>query len=190
MADLAATKSALRRTVRQELRCIPPEIRSASDDALLAAFLSLPQLAQTETVLLFYGVGREPDTARLFLPLHRMGKCLCLPRCLPGSQLEIRAFAPGDNLIRHPYGMLEPDCSAPLVSREKIGLALIPALCCDRQGYRLGQGGGFYDRFLPGLPAVTVCLCRDALLQDALPLAEWDRPVDIVVTEKGVISHV
>ena len=66
-------------------------------------------------------------------------------------------------------------------------IVIVPALCCDMEGYRLGRGGGYYDRMLPGCPASSVCLCRERLLQKNLP-REWnDFPVDIVVTEARVL---
>ena len=59
----------------------------------------------------------------------------------------------------------------------------MPALACDRRGYRLGYGGGYYDRWLAGCSGWKVGLCRAALLQDRLPRGPYDIPVDLVVTE-------
>jgi 5-formyltetrahydrofolate cyclo-ligase len=63
----------------------------------------------------------------------------------------------------------------------------VPCVAADRQGYRLGYGGGYYDRFLAGVACKTACLCRERLLQDILPHDDFDRPADIVVTEEDVI---
>ena len=69
---------------------------------------------------------------------------------------------------------------------EKGDLLIVPALCFDRQGYRLGQGGGYYDRYLEKYDGVfTAGLCRAALLMDAVPREEHDRRVDCVVTEEN-----
>ena len=66
-------------------------------------------------------------------------------------------------------------------------LILVPALCYDRLCRRLGQGGGYYDRYLAGYGGATVGLCREGLLQEAVPVEAHDRPVDCVLTERETI---
>lgn len=183
----AAEKQALRRTCRAFARGMSHQARRESDKALFARFLALPQLADARRVLLYHGMGGEPDTARLMEPLRRMGKILALPRCLPENRLEFRIVECESGLVRHPYGMWEPGEDCPLL-KENDGpdLALIPGLAFDRSGGRLGQGGGYYDRWLAGFSGVRVALCRDGLLYDELPRQEHDLGVDLVVTETGL----
>lgn len=176
-------KGALRRAVRARLSAMSPEERAESDGILFRRFLALPQLAAACRVLLFCGMGAEPDTARLIPALQNRGKQVLLPRCLPGRRLEARRVTGESALVRHRYGMLEPGEDCPLVGRERIDLILVPGLCFDRLGYRLGQGGGYYDRYLAGYAGSTVGLCRRAVLQEAVPREAHDRPVDLVVTD-------
>ena len=82
--------------------------------------------------------------------------------------------------------MLEPGEECPAVDAGGITLALIPGLAFDRSGGRLGQGGGYYDRWLPGFGGIRVALCRGALLFDALPRQAHDALVHLVVTEDGL----
>lgn len=137
-------------------------------------------------LLLYCGMGTEPDTLRLLQSLFSAGKAVCLPRCLPGNQMEARLVQKDSQLVRHPYGMLEPGLDCPVIPAELIDLALIPGLAFDRSGGRLGQGGGYYDRWLAGFSGVRVALCRDGLLYDELPRQEHDLGVDLVVTETGL----
>lgn len=181
--SITEQKTALRRAVRARLSAMSPEEREESDGILFRRFLTLPQVAAADKILLFYGMGTEPDTAKLLPVLLDRGKEVLLPRCLPGHGLEARRLTGESALIRHRYGMLEPGEDCPLVKREDIGLILVPGLCFDRMGYRLGQGGGYYDRYLAGYTGVTVGLCRREVLQDAVPREEHDRPVDLVVTD-------
>ena len=181
--SITEEKAALRRAVRARLSAMSPEERAESDGILFCRFLALPGLAAADRVLLFCGMGTEPDTARLIPALLDRGKQVLLPRCLPGRGLEARRVTEESALIRHRYGMLEPGEDCPLAARESIDLILVPGLCFDRLGYRLGQGGGYYDRYLAGYAGSTVGLCRRAVLQEAVPREAHDRPVDLVVTD-------
>lgn len=162
------------------------EKRRASDELLLGRFLALPQVKQARTLLLYCGMGTEPDTLRLLPPLFAAGKGICLPRCLPRNQMEVRLVQQDSSLIRHPYGMLEPGTDCPLVLPEDIDLALVPGLAFDRSGGRLGRGGGYYDRWLTQFSGFTAALCRDGLLLDAVPRLPHDVGVELVITETGL----
>lgn len=187
--SITEEKAELRRAVRARLSAMTPEEREESDGVLFRRFLALPQLAAAEIVLLFYGVGTEPDTARLVPALLDRGKQVLLPRCLPGHGLEARRVTRESALIRHRYGMLEPGEDTPLVQRADIGLILVPGLCFDRRGYRLGHGGGYYDRYLAGYAGTTVGLCRGAVLGEAVPREDHDRPVDLVITDEEPVRR-
>ena len=65
---------------------------------------------------------------------------------------------------------------------------LVPAVCYDRRGYRLGFGGGYYDRWLADFSGVRVGLCRGAVLQDRVPTEAHDARVDILLTEEESLS--
>ena len=167
-------KAALRRWVRSQ----PPQDHSP----LETLFPALPQVAAARTVLLFYGVGREPDTRNLLVHLLNMGKRVALPRCLPGGEMEARAVTALEELEEGAYGIPAPPAGAPLVPREEVDVILVPNLCCDREGYRLGRGGGYYDRYLAGYTGTTVAWCPPALLVPRVPREEHDVPVDLLLT--------
>ena len=185
-STITAEKAALRTKIRAALRSLSPEQRRESDRALLDRFLALPQVADAHTLLLYHGLGTEPDTARLLEPLWALGKRVCLPRCLPGNEMEARVVRRETVLVPHPWGMLEPGLDCPLAGPADIDLVLVPGLAFDRSGGRLGQGGGFYDRWLAGFSGLTVALCRGLVLLDQVPRESHDRRVDLVVTEDAV----
>lgn len=186
----AEEKVRLRGLIRSQLADLSVEQRTKEDEALFSAFLALPEVAQAKTLFLFCGTGTEPDTARLFSPALEQGKRVCLPRMLPGRHMEVRRYCPDRPLVKHPFGILEPDESCPLVDPHDIDLVLVPALCYDRKGFRLGMGGGYYDRWLIHYSGITVGLCRQALLQDTLSVEPHDCPVDVVVTPSQVIRTI
>ena len=176
-------KAALRAEIRARMAALSERERRESDAALFARFLTLPEVAEAGTVFLYLGMGAEPRTARLTGSLRALGKRVALPRVLPYREMEARLVPPGAVLVRHPYGMLEPGEDCPVVPKGEIDLILAPGLAFDRRGYRLGQGGGYYDRYLEDFSGCTVALCREICLLEQVPVEEFDAPVDIVLTE-------
>ncbi len=185
-STITAEKARLRRQALDWLATLSSQARIAGDEALFRRFLALPQIESVRTVLLYHGMDTEPDTVRLLSPLWDMGKQVCLPRCLPGNQMEARLVQRDSTLVRHPYGMLEPGPDCPLIPPDQIDLVLVPGLAFDRSGGRLGRGGGYYDRWLAGFSGITAALCRDGLLMEAIPRLPHDLGVDLVITETSL----
>ncbi len=183
---MAEEKAVLRAEIRARMAALNEEARRASDAALFTRFLALPEVERAEIIFLYLGMGAEPDTARLMESLRALGKKVALPRILPGRGMEARLVYSDTVLVRHPYGMLEPGEDCPLVGKDAIGLVLVPGLAFDPSGGRLGQGGGFYDRWLADYAGCTAALCRTALLLPQVPRAPHDRGVELVLTEHGL----
>lgn len=185
----AEEKRALRTAVRAQLSALTDRERQESDERLFRRFLALPQVEAAETIFAFRGIpGKEPDTARLIENLLAAGKTVCLPRMLPGHRMEVRRYLPQHPMREAAFGILEPDPAlCPVVERERIDLTLVPAVCYDRRGYRLGFGGGYYDRWLAEFRGVTVGLCRQAVLQELVPIEPHDSRVDVLLTEEEQI---
>ena len=185
---ISEQKTALRQAIRVQMKALSPADLRPEDDALFAQFLALPQTAQAKTILLYHGMGAEPETARLLSALLAAGKQVALPRCLPGHGMEARLVTARTQLVRHKYGMLEPGEDCPVIPPEELDLILVPGLAFDRQCRRLGQGGGFYDRYLAGYTGPTVALCRPRFLLEEIPCDPHDRRVDCICTPQEIIS--
>lgn len=180
-------KALLRQEIRKKTAALPLADKTASDKDLLARFLAEPAVERAETILLFYGVGIEPETAGLFAPLWKRGKRLLLPCCLPQRQMLARVVTDLAQTVPDRMGIPTPTQDCVPLERTEIDLILVPALCYDRQGYRLGQGGGYYDRYLADYHGTTLGLCRRALLQDAVPREAHDLPVERVIAEEETL---
>ena len=104
-----------------------------------------------------------------------------------GAELQVHALEPG-RLERHALGFLQPRADAPRVPLERIDVALVPGLCFDHGGARLGYGRGYYDRLLPRLPArvPTVGVVHDALVLRGVPREPHDALVRYLVSESGL----
>jgi len=111
-----------------------------------------------------------------------------IPRIIPAThEMIFHAYVP-QMLVQHPYGMEEPSPKLPIVEPKKIQLVLVPGLAYDREGWRLGYGGGYYDRFLNEFCGVSLGVTFNLLLIDHLPHDSFDLPVKCIVTEKGLID--
>lgn len=182
-------KKELRQAVRRRLAALSPEELVRSDEALFERFLALPQVEAAGTVFAFWGIpGKEPDTAHLIGELVRRGRRVGLPRMLPEHRMEVRQYCPDRPMVQVSFGISEPGEDCPLMDREEISLVLVPAVCYDRRGYRLGFGGGYYDRWLEGFSGVKIGLCRGAVLQNQVPVEAHDARVDLLLTEEECLS--
>lgn len=135
----------------------------------------------------FYPIGDELDPLPLLERLIGEGYDVCLPVMEGlGKPLVMHAWAPGDPLNEVKWGIKEPLASAPVIEPDIVLAAL---LAFDDRGYRLGYGGGFYDRTIARLktikPAVVIGLAYDELRVDAVPYNDYDQPVDWILTPSG-----
>jgi len=135
----------------------------------------------------YAAVRGEVDPFPLMAALANQGHALCLPQTT-GDELVFRAWRPGDPLVIGRYNIPEPDSKA----RERSpNLVLVPLLAFDRHGYRLGYGGGYYDRYLSehrgrsALRAIGIAFAGQEV--DELPREATDQRLDAVVTEERVI---
>ena len=138
----------------------------------------------SQTVFAFVGTAREIDTTEFLTATLRQGKRLCVPLCTGPGIMELRKITGFDDLTPGAYGILEPKADCPVVPLDEIDFAVIPCVSCDREGHRLGQGGGFYDRFLSAYRGPAFLVCRERLLRSEIPMEPHDAIIHWVVTEK------
>lgn len=135
----------------------------------------------------FSSIGDELDVRPLMHALHGQGFKLALPVIkAKGEPLVMRSWAPGEELEKRTWGIEEPLDSAPEVLPDVV---LVPLLAFDDDGYRLGYGGGFYDRTLEKLrsikPIIAIAVAFDEQRVDAVPREGYDQPCDWILTPSG-----
>jgi len=172
-AGVTEAKAALRR----QISSLPP----VDWQPLLDAFLALPEVKAARTILLFYGVGREPDTTELIEALWQQGKTVLLPRCTGPDRMKALRFPGWDRMEKSRMGIPEPPESAE--ETPEADLILVPCMTVSPEGVRLGHGAGYYDRFLAKRKAETVCLCFRQLARDLVPAGPEDYRIGRVITD-------
>lgn len=179
------SKTDLRRSLLKARRAIPAEIWREQSDRLCTHLQNTPQFIQAHTVLAYTSFRQEPDLSPLISGSKRWG----FPRCV-GKSLAWHVWSSTSRPFQTgAYGILEPHANEPTLDLATVDLILVPAVASDRQGYRLGYGGGFYDRLLsdPNWAAKpTIGILFDFALLPHLPIDPWDRPLHGICTETGL----
>ena len=188
MDSLARRKAALRSRMRRLRVAIPPQERAASAERVMSRLFDVPALQAARTVLSFSSFGSEVPTEGIVRRLHDEGRRVFLP-FVEGHDIEAAEAPAGDSLVATDYGPMEP-AERVAVHPSEIDVVLVPALAFDRLGYRVGYGGGHYDRYLArvGTGAVRVGIAFHAQLVPAVPHGVEDEPVDVVVTETETVD--
>ena len=185
-ADAAPdAKSALRTAALAARRQLGTEERAAASARAVERLLTLPELRSARTVLLFAAARDELDVGGAVGPLRERGARTLFPR-VRGPELELVAASDLRTLQLGYRGIREP--AGPSIDPEVVDVAVVPGVAFDPHGGRLGHGGGHYDRLLARLPQTTVRIGIGFACQvvPAVPRAEHDLPVDLVVTEHRV----
>lgn len=183
-------KKKLREKIRAQIRTFSPEEKARSDARIFRAVLSLPLYQRAKVIFVYVSLDWEIDTRALIQDALLGGKTVAVPKCLPGGRMEVYRLDDFHQLKAQTLGILEPEEGADKIAEERLELALIPCLSCTKDGIRLGQGGGYYDRFLAGTPWIDkVALCRESLLSANLPCEEHDIRMDAVLTETAYFSR-
>ena len=167
------------------LRARMRALRASEDPALseraCGRILALEAYKAARTVMCYHSTPGEVDTLKLIERMRADGKAVCLPKIIAKGVLEARR---ADRVVPGPYGIPAPE--GPLVPPEEIDLIVVPGLAFDRDCHRLGQGGGYYDRYLPDCRGATAGLAFECQMADELPLEAHDVQLDYVATEKAL----
>jgi 5-formyltetrahydrofolate cyclo-ligase len=186
------SKSALRRRMAAIRDAIPAEERTAKSEAIARRLSEWGGFAAAKTVLAFISTRSEVLTQPMVAAALAAGKVVGAPRTLlEQKRLEFRRIRGlAQELVPGPFGILEPKTEAPLLDPAAADLILVPGLAFDKQGYRLGYGGGFYDRLLanPEVRAATVGIAFEGQIVERMPHEESDRPVGWLATEQRIIN--
>jgi 5-formyltetrahydrofolate cyclo-ligase len=186
----ATAKADLRRAALMRRKAVNAEARAAFAARLANEGLGLAESFQARGVSAFYPIGDEPDTLPLLATLAEHGFVTMLPVTVSRSApLDFRLWRPGDPKTLGAMKIPEPSSTA---QRGAPDLLFTPLACFDRQGWRIGYGGGHYDRTLKALRAegraLAVGVAYESAECPALPHEPHDEPLDFVLTEDELID--
>lgn len=181
-------KAGLRQHLLTARLALSPGLRSTWDLAAQGQLIASNAFAAARTLLLYMPFRGEVATSAIADTARAAGKRVVLPKVVrSGHGLTLHQIDsdPGD-LAPGAFGILEPRAGTPQVARNEIDLVVVPGVAFDRQGGRLGYGGGYYDRLLADLPtACKLGLAYALQVVDRLPREPHDVPMDGLATERG-----
>ncbi len=189
-AVLSLDKQQVRKAASAKRTQIHKSLQTSAEKKLAAIGLDFLGPAQGRVVSGFYPYLSEISVLALFEDLFQKGWITSLPVVVKkDSPLEFRQWKVGDETKAGPWGILEPLDTAPVVIPDVL---LVPLLAFDKSGYRLGYGGGFYDRTIVKLkaqkPVIVVGVCYSAQEVEKVPTQPHDEKLDWVLTENGPIK--
>lgn len=186
LIDIRPIKTELRQKYRSLRQSMPQEIKDERDEAISQQVRRLWQYQNNAILLVYVSTAIEVDTFRIIRNALVDGKKVAVPRCVPDTRnMEFYYIDSTDDLSPGMFGVLEPAVNPERLYHEcDGGLCIVPAFSYDWSGYRLGYGKGYYDRFLSRFEGNIVGICYSDCVQRSLPHGRYDRPVELLVTEK------
>ena len=148
-------KKTLRKETIAAMKRLPESVKTQADEQLTQRLLELPAFQEAKTLATYLSMGHEFSTASLIQAALQLGKRVCVPRTYPQGQMEFVEYDP-DILEKTRFGLLEPNEQGKVVDKAEIDLIHVPGLVFQSKGYRIGYGGGYYDRYLADYAGKTV----------------------------------
>jgi 5-formyltetrahydrofolate cyclo-ligase len=191
-AALREAKRALRQRVLVARDALPEDTRAAASKIIAERFARRADFASARAILVTLPFRNEWDTRLLVRAALAAGKRVAAPRVDNATRmLELYTIAdPDRDVVLSAQGIPEPAAHCPSISRSAIDFVVVPGLAFDRDGHRLGYGGGFYDRLLPLLSprAARVAGAFDLQVVPQVPVGPNDIGIDAVITEIRELS--
>ena len=176
-------KAALRKQVLQEMKAISQTQKVAMDEALTEWLLQHPFYQEANTIATYLSFPHEFQTQELIEQALKDDKKVLIPKTYPKGRMDFVVYDP-HQLVKTSFGLLEPQGDLEVVDASQIDLIHVPGLVFTTEGYRIGYGGGYYDRYLKHFPGHTLSTIYPCQIQDFIP-ENHDIPVKEVLIDEG-----
>lgn len=186
--DIRIYKDCLRDKSKQYRISLSPKDKLKKDNLIIKSLLSMVAYKKCRLILTYVSTKIEVDTINLIETAWKDKKEVAVPRCIPGTRkMEFYKIKSLDDLTPGTFGVLEPipeKCQ--LIRHFPHSICIVPGLCFDNFGYRLGYGKGYYDRFLSGYKGTKIGICYKQCIKYSLKYGKFDVPSDIVINENYI----
>lgn len=157
--------------------------RDIKNRSITESVLNSTWYKKADKVFAYWSVGSEVDTRKIIEDALSCGKRVALPKCSDSQgNMKFYYIDSLSDLTEGMYGISEPSGDVCADDYTADSLCLVPALCFDVDGYRLGYGKGYYDRFLSRFKGISIGLAYEECLTDFLPRDKYDKRADYIIT--------
>ena len=178
-------KSELRKQVLHEMKAISQEQKQFIDQALTEQLLQHPFYQEAKVIATYLSFPHEFQTQELIEQALRDGKKVLIPKTYPKGRMDFVVYDP-QQLVKTSFGLLEPQGDLEVVDASQIDLIHVPGLAFTTEGYRIGYGGGYYDRYLKHFSGNTLSTVYPCQIRDFIP-EDHDIPVqEVLVDERNL----
>lgn len=191
-ASLFQQRDTIRKAIRQKRQRLSKAQQHTAAWQLCSQVLSHPKVQNAQTIALFLSFDGEIDTQPLISQLWSLNKQVCLPILHPfhHHHLLFLRYSASTRLIKNRFSILEPRLNVnDVIPLSNIDIIFTPLVAFDKQGQRLGMGGGFYDRTLEDWHHKSfypMGLAHTCQLVNKLPIANWDIPLPEIITPEKI----
>lgn len=183
------TKKLLREQFLATINELEPEYINLTNERITEHLLKSQMYKKAKNIFVYISHENEIDTRKIIETALSAGKFVYGPVCLPNRIMEPTRIHSLNDVIIGDKGVPEPKPGETILPKD-IDLTIVPCLSCDLYGYRLGYGGGYYDKYLLDYKNDAVILCRKKLFHSLLPIEEHDICVDYYINEDGMSESV
>lgn len=190
MGDATVDKSLLRESVIAKLTSLTEEEKSTYEKAIMDQLVQSSLWKKAETIGMTVSHGIEWDTTPLIQKAWQQGKQVAVPKCEPShKQMTFYKLTHFEQLETVYFNLREPKPSETIrIDKNTIDLLIVPGVVFNEEGYRIGFGGGYYDRFLADFKHHTLSLLHPYQLERHLPVEAHDIAVEHLLTPQGFIK--
>ena len=176
-------KAELRKKILQEMKALSQEQKHAMDRVLTERFLQHPFYQEAKTIATYLSFTHEFQTQELIERALKDGKKVLIPKTYPKGRMEFVVYDP-QQLVKTSFGLLEPQGDLEVVEPSQIDLIHVPGLAFTTEGYRIGYGGGYYDRYLEHFAGQSLSTIYPCQVQE-FNFENHDIPVQEVLIYEG-----
>lgn len=183
-------KKELRQNIRYSLNKMTIEQYEEKSDIIRNRLVNEPYIIEGTTIALTISNYPEVDTSKLIESLWKLGKKVVVPKCRPKTRaMDFYAIENFEQLEIVYMDLKEPiPEKTELIPSNLIDVIVVPGIVYDQTGYRIGYGGGYYDRYLQNYAGTLVSLAFDVQIIDSVPKEPHDIPVHFIITETNCIN--
>ena len=189
--SLKIQKTELRQRYMEKRKAIPQEKKQAAEISICRRIASTVSYRFADTVMVYSALPSEIDLTELITLALSQGKRVVFPKCVPDSPfMNFHEVTDLGSLEKGSFSIMEPPSDSPVwtpTDSDK-AICIIPGVIFDIRGHRIGYGKGYYDRYFSDKTVQRIGVVYDDFILTDLPHGRYDLAVDLIITEKRLIS--